>query len=87
MFAITMKTNETTSTTMFSLTSTRTTITMTFTLTRITVVFIFPRIATVLTFTRIITTLRTVTTPTHFYTSLRIRDILFYVLIEKVLVY
>lgn len=75
MFAITMTTNNKTFT--FSMMSTST---------RIIIMFVFPPVVMILTFTRTTTMFPTVITPTHFYTSSQTRVILFYVLIEKMLV-
>ncbi|WP_423748522.1 hypothetical protein [Bacillus cereus] len=47
---------------------------------------IFPPVIMTLTFTRMTTMFPPVITPTHFYTSSQTRVILFYVLIEKMLV-
>ena len=91
MFAITMTTNNKTFT--FSMMSTFTRIIIMFvfppvvmilTFTRTTTMF--PPIVMILAFTRMTTMFPTVITPTHFYTSSQTRVILFYVLIEKMLV-
>ncbi|PFB23259.1 hypothetical protein CN412_21765 [Bacillus cereus] len=75
MFTITMTTNNKTFT--FSMMSTST---------RIIIMFVFPPVVMILAFTRMTTMFPTVIIPTHFYTSSQTRVILFYVLIEKMLV-
>lgn len=81
MFAITMTTNNKTFTFfMFP------PVAMMSTLTRIIITFVFPPVVMILTFIRMTTMFPTIIIPTHFYTSSRTRVILFYALIEKMLV-
>ncbi|PFA83816.1 hypothetical protein CN321_17905 [Bacillus thuringiensis] len=91
MFAITMTTNNKTFTFSMMSISTRIIIMFVFppvvmilTFTRTTTMF--PPVVMILAFTRMTTMFPTVITPTHFYTSSQTRVILFYVLIEKMLV-
>lgn len=91
MFAITMTTNKKTFTFSMMSTSTRIIIMFVFppvvmilTFTRMTTMF--PPVVMIFAFTRMTTMFPTIIIPTHFYTSSQTRVILFYVLIEKMLV-